>query len=194
MQKVLFQPVKPFVLNQAFGENKTCISTDWENRVTPCDGTNPPAGYRSLYGKDGHLGVDLRSFHGQEVYAAQTGVVYKIDTDIKSGLDVRLEHNIAGMKFRTIYEHLMGYQPKVGDTVKVGQLIGWADNTGYSSGDHLHFQFEVWDGAKWVKTDPLPYMETIFAPDFLKTINQVAYIKEALAKLLDTMAYKLRTK
>lgn len=190
--KVLFQPVKPFRINQSFGENRGCLSLDGSNKVIACDGNNPPAGYRSLYGDAGHLGLDLRALHGQEVYAAQTGIVYKIDTNPKSGLDVRIESELHGVKFRHIYEHLLGYQPKVGDKVQVGQLIGWADNTGWSAGDHLHFQFEIWDGRKWVPSDPMPYMEAKFAPDFLAEYNKVLYLKELVAKLLDNFAVYLR--
>lgn len=193
MKKLLFQPVSPFVLNQAFGENKICISTNGTRKIINCDGHNPPEGYKSLYGAKGHLGIDLRAKHGQEVYAARDGVVYKIDTDPKSGLDVRIESEDNGVRFRHIYEHLMGYQPKVGDRVKTGQLIGWADNTGYSSGDHLHFQFEVWDGKKWEPTNPIPYMEPVFAKDFLAKYNTVLYLKEQLAKVADALAVYLRT-
>jgi murein DD-endopeptidase MepM/ murein hydrolase activator NlpD len=193
MPKVLFRPINPFILGQGFGQNKACISLDGTNKVITCDGTNPPTGYKSLYGKNGHSGIDLVAQHNQEVYAAQSGTVYKIDTIPKSGLDVRIEHNEAGLKFRTIYEHLLGYQPKVGDYVEVGELIGWADNTGYSSGDHLHFQMELWNGTTWIPADPMFYMDTEFAPNFLKRLNQVKYLKQAVAQLLERFAYKLRT-
>lgn len=190
--KLLFRPVKPFYITQFFGENKACVSLDGTNKVIYCDGTNPPAGYKSLYGPQGHGALDIATSHGQEVYAAQDGIVYQIDTSKKSGLDVRIESEKHGTKFRHIYEHLMGYQVKVGDVVRVGQLIGWADNTGYSSGDHLHFQFSVWNGMEWVKTDPMPYMEAMFAPDMLAMEDKVLYIKQALAKLLDNWATSLR--
>lgn len=191
--KVLFQPVSPFHINQRFGENSACVSLDGKKTVVICDGTNPPAGYKSLYGVKGHLGLDLRATHGQEVYCAQTGVVYKIDTDAKSGLDIRVESEMNGIKFRHIYEHLLGYQPKVGDKVQVGQLLGWADNTGYSSGNHLHFQFEVWNGKEWVPSDPLPYMEDKFARTFLSEYNQVLHLKEMVALLADRLAVYLRS-
>lgn len=65
-----------------------------------------------------------------------------IDTKEKSGLDVRVESQFDGVLHRHIYEHLMGYQPMVGDKIMCGDLIGWAGKTGYASGDHLHFQLE----------------------------------------------------
>jgi murein DD-endopeptidase MepM/ murein hydrolase activator NlpD len=190
--KIIFQPVKPFFISQWYGDNKACVSLDGTNKVISCDGLNPPAGYKSLYGAKGHQAIDLGTWHGQEVYACQSGTVYQIDTDKRSGLDVRIEHDVNGVKCRTIYEHLMGYQVTVGEKVEVGQLIGWADNTGYSSGDHLHLVLEIWNGKTWEKADPLDYMEPIFAKDFLKMVNQVKWAKETIAKLLDNWAYKLR--
>jgi len=192
--KILFQPIKPFIMNQEFGANRVCISTDGKKTIKSCDGKNPPEGYKSLYGPKGHGGIDLRAEHGQEVYCAQEGIVYRIDTDPRSGLDVGVQSYVNGIQFRHIYEHLMGYQPQVGDKVSVGQLIGWADNTGYSSGDHLHFQFEVFDGKAWVKTDPMPYMDTMFAQDALKRLNTIKYLREQLAKILDNWAYSIRKK
>lgn len=190
--KVIYQPVKPFRLNQKFGENNACISLDGANRVINCNGHKPPAGYKSLYGPLGHGGIDLRTSHGQEVYHACSGTVYKIDTSAKSGLDVRVECNEGGLIFRLIYEHLLGYQPKVGDKIKVGQLVGWADNTGYSSGNHLHFQMELWKEGAWVKVNPMDYMEDYYALDASALLNKLQYLKELLAKLLDNTAYKLR--
>ena len=192
MPKVLYQPVKPFWINQKFGENNACVSLDGANRVINCNGHNPPPGYKSLYGPNGHGGLDLYTKHGQEVYHACAGTVYKIDTSAKSGLDVRVECNEGGLIFRLIYEHLLGYQAKVGDKVNVGQLVGWADNTGYSSGDHLHFQMELWKDGAWVKVNPMDYMEDLYALDASALINRIQYLKELLAKLLDNTAYKLR--
>lgn len=190
--KLLFQPISPFIISQSFGENKACVSLDGTKRVIGCDGTKPPKGYKSLYGARGHLGLDLRATHGQEIYCASDGVVYATDTDPKSGLDIRVESKQSGIKFRHIYEHLLGYQPKIGDKVKAGQLLGWADNTGYSSGDHLHFQFEIWDGKTWKQTDPLPYMVPVYAKDHLKVANTLLYLKEQIAKFLDSYASSLR--
>lgn len=192
--KLLFRPVTPFIVNQHFGENTVCISLDGKRDIIMCNGLKPPKGYKSIYGPQGHGGVDLRATHGQEVYCAQDGVVYQIDTDAKSGLDVRVESEVNGIKFRHIYEHLMGYQPSVGDKLLAGQLIGWADNTGYSSGDHLHFEMHILKGKQWVKVDPMLYMDTLPAREALKLTSTIKYLKEQVARLLDNAAYSLRKK
>ncbi len=43
------------------------------------------------------------------------------------------------------YWHLKSFSVKVGDHVEVGQQIGVSDNTGYSSGNHLHFELQPMD-------------------------------------------------
>jgi len=187
--KFLYQPVSPFILNQKFGQNNACISLDGAQKVINCDGNNPPDGYRSVYNENGHTGIDLRAFHGKEVYCAQRGRVVHIDTQERSGLDVRIESEVNGKKYLHIYEHLLGYQPQKGDWVETGQLIGWADNTGYSSGDHLHFELRDEDGNS---LDPMLYMVPIFAKDMLAVNNTLLYLTEQVAKLADNVASYLR--
>lgn len=186
MKKLFFRPVKPFTINQRFGEHSVCIETDGD-KIIWCDGKNPPDGYKSLYGPKGHLGLDLRATHSQPVYCALDGTVYKVDTLAKSGLDVRVESVVGERRFRHIYEHLLGYQPGVRTEVKSGDLIGWADNTGYSSRDHLHFQIEEYVGGKWTPIDPMAVMSDIHAQD-------IRSITEILARLADLIADLLRRK
>lgn len=194
MKKIFYQPTKPFLINQGFGENKACVSLDGNNKVITCDGNNPPSGFKSVYGKKGHLGLDLRARRGKEVYCAREGVVSFIDTNPQTGLDVRVKHLIDGELYKTTYEHLLGYQPKVGDKLKTGQLIGWADNTGWSSADHLHFQIDVLVDGNWVPVDPLEYMATIYAKDILAIDNKVKYLIEQVAMLVDNFGDYLRSR
>lgn len=188
MNKFLYRPLKNIYINQKFGENLICVSTDGKNTVIGCDGKNPPAGYQSLYGPMGHKGVDLMAYHGQPVYCACDGVVDKIDTNPKSGLDVRVISVVDGVKYKHIYEHLLGYQPKVGQKMEVGDLVGWADNTGYSSGDHLHFELQGFFNGEWVPIDPMLYMNEVFALDVYKFKK----LKEAVAVLAEKVADWLR--
>lgn len=185
MSKPLFRPVKPLIINQNFGANQACVPING-GKVITCDGNNPPKGYKSLYGKKGHTGTDMFAGHSQPVYPVAEGVVYKIDTTEKSGLDVRIETTLDGRKFRHIYEHLLGYQVKVGDNVKPGEIIGWADNTGYSAGDHLHFQLEELIKGVWTPIDAIPLMSQYYSQDARK-------IKELIARMAELFADYLRT-
>lgn len=188
MKKYFFQPIHPFILTQRFGENKACVDTATGKKVITCDGNNPPSGYRSLYGLKGHQGLDLVATHGQLVYAAQDGIVAAIDTNPKTGLDVKIETSYDGRDFRHIYEHLLGYQVKKGDKVRVGDLVGWADNTGYSSGNHLHFQLEEKLNGKWVPIDPLPLMEYTFA---LKWAGLERQVRDLIARVAEFIADRM---
>lgn len=182
----IYQPVKPFILNQRFGENRACVNDAL--KVIECNGSLPPAGYRSLYGPEGHKGIDLRTYHGQEVYCARDGEVVSIDTNPKTGLDVRVKSYDLGNVYLHIYEHLMGYSPKIGDKIKTGQLIGWADNTGYSSGDHLHFEMK----ENGVSVDPLKYMQNVYAKDIYYISDKIGWLKEQVALLADNLGDLLR--
>lgn len=186
------RPVKPFNITQHFGNNKACVDLATNSKVISCDGTNPPAGYKSLYGLRGHLGIDLPIAHGQPVFASREGVINFIDTNPRTGLDVRIVSTEQGRTFRHIYEHLLGYQGQVGDTVKTGQVIGWGDNTGYSSGDHLHFQLEEYLNFAWVPVNPEFYLSTLFAGDVLWVNDKLMYIKESLALLAESLSDYLR--
>ncbi len=192
--KFLSWPVTPRIVNQYFGENKSCVDLATNSRVITCDGLNPPAGYKSLYGPLGHLGLDLRALHSQPVYCAADGVVDFIDTNPRSGLDVRVVTERNGIKYQHIYEHLLGYQPRVGDSIKKGDLTGWADSTGYSSADHLHFELQQWIDNAWVPIDPLPFLDDLYALDAKLLQSKLDYLKEQLAVISDKIAEWLRVR
>jgi murein DD-endopeptidase MepM/ murein hydrolase activator NlpD len=130
--------------------------------------------------------------HGDEVYAAQRGVVYRIDPNKWSGLDVRIESEINGRKIRHIYEHLSGYQPQKGDYIETGQVIGWVGNTGLSSGAHLHFEVHEDIDGIWTPVDPMSVMEQIPAYQILAINNTLTYITEQVATIADNIANYLR--
>lgn len=192
--KFLSWPINPIIITQHFGENKACVDLETGVKYITCDGLNPPQGYRSLYGPKGHLGLDLLAAYSQGVFCAKKGEVTFIDTQSKSGLDVRIVSVVEGRTFRHIYEHLLGYQHKIGDIVETGQLIGWADNTGYSSGNHLHFQVEEWIGGEWIPIDPELYLGDMFAKDVMYYENKITYLKEQIALLAEKISDYLRTK
>src|SRR3990167_3154140 len=113
----LFYPIKPFVVIQGFGENPEYYS-------------------KNIPGLKAHNGIDCVASNGQMVRAAHDGLVTFAGEDGKGGwgvvirtLDER-EYKDGSAYFKTIFWHLLPTIPvKAGQEVKVGDLIGFADNT-----------------------------------------------------------------
>ncbi|MGD2027428.1 MAG: M23 family metallopeptidase [Anaerolineales bacterium] len=90
------------------------------------------------YGLPGHEGIDIRAPHNTNVYACADGEVYLVEDGRNQhnyGKQVRIRHEYG---YRTIYAHLERILVNVGDKVRARQLIGRADSSGNSSGNHLH--------------------------------------------------------
>lgn len=70
----------------------------------------------------------------------------KLKTD-DYGKFVKIYHGMdsRGRKIHTLYAHLDSVEVKVGDKVAEGQLIGFSDSTGNSTGNHLHYEIRVND-------------------------------------------------
>lgn len=85
-----------------------------------------------------HNGMDFKASIGTAIIAAGDGVVYAAGdngrTQYGKYIVIKHENNLA-----TLYAHLSKQIVVAGDTVKVGQIIGYAGRTGYVTGSHLHF-------------------------------------------------------
>ena len=88
-----------------------------------------------------HAGMDMSAPAGTPIYAAAAGTVVEAGMVDGTGT-VTIQHEIDGKTWYTSYLHMYedGIYVKVGDKVKVGQLIAGAGSTGYSTGPHLHFE------------------------------------------------------
>ncbi|MFA6161769.1 MAG: M23 family metallopeptidase [Patescibacteria group bacterium] len=95
----------------------------------------------------GHNGIDFIAWHGQPVHAAHDGIVTFSGIDKFFGEYIEIStterKNIGGViaYAKTVYVHFYksGRLKFTGDRVKVGDVIGYADSTGLSTGTHLHF-------------------------------------------------------
>lgn len=90
-----------------------------------------------------HQGVDLKANLRDKIVAAESGVVVVAGTGRGYGKMVRIKH---GDGYETVYAHMSKVSVKEGDTVKKGQEVGRAGNTGTSTGVHLHFEI-IKDGT-----------------------------------------------
>lgn len=129
-----------------------------EKRVTQRFGANPA--YYAQFGLPGHEGVDIAAAHNTPVYAVAAGTVYLATGNQGNyGVQVRIDH---GNGWKTVYAHNASLLVKAGDKVQAGQQIARADNTGNSSGSHLHLTLKR-DGQPtpgWPAdiVDPTPFL------------------------------------
>lgn len=152
--KFLFKPIRPFKINQSFGENKACIDNKTGkvvNKIPFKDDASCQKGTRSVYSNmKGHNGVDLFARRHTPIFSAQDGIVEELVDEPARGLGLGIvttrKYYCYETKsyeyFKLRYWHNHVHHVRKGDKVYIGDLIATADNTGYSSGDHLHFEMK----------------------------------------------------
>jgi len=99
-------------------------------------------GYRELTirGKktcDYHEGIDIDASTGTPVYSTAEGEVTSLGYNDGYGTYVVVKHN----GLYSLYAHLLATATYVGAEVDKLSVIGYVDNTGWSTGPHLHFAF-----------------------------------------------------
>ena len=188
MKFELYYPVKKpdLIYNQRFGENATPM-------------------YAGM-GLKGHNGIDFYALDGFPIYASHDGEVVFCGEDGSAGLGVVIrtlepkEYLNTTAYFKSIYWHIKkgSFKVKAGDKVVAGQLIAEADNTGMSTGAHLHFGIkpvmvgeENWSWYNLEQNngylgaiDPQPYFNGVFAQDAQKMISLTQQIT-LLRKLVE---------
>jgi murein DD-endopeptidase MepM/ murein hydrolase activator NlpD len=105
------------------------------------------------FGMKGHNGIDFRTrfidspLGRRYITAAKKGKVIEVGNQGNGGYGVfiRLQHD--GTE-QTLYGHLKKAYVIVGEVVGTGERIGLSDNTGFSTGAHLHFS---WRKDGWEK-------------------------------------------
>ena len=161
----LYRAVKTNQLNQAFGYNLACCKLGADGKpirpyevVTVKEGDPTPKGYALFYpliGLVGHNGRDWGIWHGEPVYFAATdgelnpikGTCWtEVDGDGGIGVNIVFQDPVSLAWKQLKLWHLLKVNVHDGQVVKSGDLVGWGDNTGASSGDHLH------DGYKPLKS------------------------------------------
>lgn len=191
MKFIISHPIEPFVLIQGFGVN---------------------GDYYQAHGINikGHNGLDLRASHGQPIYAAHDGTaLYEVDDNQGHGVvlitNEQYDYNADQVYMKTIYWHLCNpiKEPrfasplfnKSATLIKKGDLLGYADSTGFSTGDHLHFGLKpvtkigenlfTWgvlepSNGYMGCIDPTPYFEDVRPIIQDLEVKKVSLIRQAL--------------
>lgn len=190
----LVNPLKRVIITQGYG----------------IDGTDPAMieKYKTIGLKDGlHNGIDMVAWDGTPVYATHDGRVTFAGYDGSGGLGVVIRTN-SEVTFKdgevayakTLYWHLKKDSLLVtgGQEVKAGQQIALSNNSGFSTGPHLHFGLKpIAKGENdwtWYNTqqengmggavDPRPYMIP-FQQDmkYGETWEEIKTLQKALIQL-----------
>jgi murein DD-endopeptidase MepM/ murein hydrolase activator NlpD len=212
--KFLFKPVKNYWITQKFGEDEVCVSTkDYKTTTGKVKGACPIGTvslYKHLGMMRGHTGLDITAPTGTKLYASQNGFIEEVQTEVERGLGVGIitdekflcDETDVMEHFKIRYWHLQSILVKKGQKVKIGDLIGLADNTGYSSGSHLHFELKpvakdkngrwfnvLQDNGFFGAVDAERYMEDIFALDFAGLLKKFQNLSASIAEFI---AQKIR--
>ena len=125
-------------------------------------------GWEDAFGGRNHGGIDIvgasASVSSQNIYTVQSGTVIKVYNGCKHdnpkwyscgcgggwGNYIVIDH---GGKISTLYAHCRKIFVSEGQKVTKGDVIGLVGTTGWSTGEHLHFEVRV-DG---IRVDPLNY-------------------------------------
>jgi murein DD-endopeptidase MepM/ murein hydrolase activator NlpD len=87
-----------------------------------------------------HTGLDFRASMGDPIRATANGKVVSSGWAGGYGRMVEIDH---GNGLSTRYGHMSEIHVKVGDQIKIGQVIGAVGSTGRSTGPHLHYETRI---------------------------------------------------
>lgn len=197
MKLQLFRPIRNTFITQIFG-----VNGEWYRKN----------GINIL----GHNGIDYSAWHGQPVRAAHDGKVY-YSYDGKEGFGaVVMTHDkreylpVGECYWKSIYWHFCDpkkepqFEPQFqsGDPVRCGDVIGYADSTGFSTGDHLHFALKpmlIENEQPWAwynleqengymgAVSPEPYLSSLSAEEYADVRDKVGIITTMVRALADAI-------
>lgn len=117
------------------------------------------SGFYSLRSWGTHAAIDLPCPNGTDCIASAPGRVATASWVGDGGLTIELEHGdpVTGAIWRTRYMHLQILLVSRGQMVERGEVVALTDNTGTSTGPHLHFA--IWvnrlSEALTIQNDPV---------------------------------------
>ena len=102
-----------------------------------------------------HEGADFAIPAGTAVYAPADGVVVLAEQLAVRGNAILIDH---GWGVYSGLYHLQKFNVTVGQKVKQGDLVAYSDNTGLSTGAHLHWDIRI----RGLNVDPLQLTQHVF--------------------------------
>ena len=145
-------------------------------------------------GIKGHNGIDFMTNHGWTVYASHDGTAeYQIDISGGHGVVI----TSLDKTYKTIYWHLCDdSDPQFKSPfwglkdmpVETGEIVGYSDNTGASTGNHLHWGLKFCVNGETINNDngflgavdPMPYCNMYTPIQFLELKQKVTLLQKII--------------
>ena len=122
--------------------DSTYVSSFFGNRRNPITGKT-----------EFHTGIDIaKTYAGAPIYAANSGRVMIAEVKGTYGKCVVIDH---GGGMTTLYAHCSSLSVSAGQSVNKGDVIAAVGSTGFSTGNHLHFEISK-NGSR---IDPMSYFK-----------------------------------
>lgn len=185
MKARFYYPVKPYQITQKWGISRPEVYSQF--------------GFTQHNGEDVALGAD------KLVRAPFDGtVVRKGYQPLGGGIFVGIISEPMvfndGIEARVLLDalHMEAIHVPEGQIVRTGDVLGIADNTGFSTGPHTHLQFRrvQWDGAVITfvdknqandSFDPTPYWTGIYAADYGSLVSSYQTLLQKLQTIYATL-------
>jgi hypothetical protein len=144
--------------------------------ITQVFGANP-ANYRP-FGLNGHEGIDFGVWNGTEVRAAVGHWIGVASLSYGNYGTCIVGRTPAGEGI--IYAHLQRILVSAGQWVNAGDLIAYSNNTGNSSGPHLHFGYQPQylsnlNNGWWGCSDPTAILNAGIISEPMSTHDDLVY-------------------
>jgi murein DD-endopeptidase MepM/ murein hydrolase activator NlpD len=156
---LIYRSLKTNYISQKFGENKHPLYKKW--------------------GMVGHNGTDFIAKDGEPIYwdcFDCVGKVVKLSLEPNEGLGVVVMTEDKDGIFQHRFWHLKDICCEVGQILDSGTLIGHADNTGISTGTHLHRDLKELDPANRVLNHNNGYRGGINLDKYFTNIYIKSYV------------------
>lgn len=177
-----------------------------QNWISQKFGQNKLSMYKEL-GLLGHNGWDFVCEDKAPLYfdVDCKGTVIKqyLDSGGGNGIDIITEDKDGIFKHR--YWHLHSFNIVPGDIVESGDLIGLCDNTGRSTGTHLHrglkpayldkngnYKNTDQNNGYWGAIDQEPFMKNIFILDEIENLKKTLSVLQTQTSLLQRLVELLK--
>jgi murein DD-endopeptidase MepM/ murein hydrolase activator NlpD len=155
-------------------QNTATLKTVWiqsRPRITQLFGQNPDV-YKQ-FGLAGHDGVDFGIPIGTPLFSPFEGSVKVKDSGAAGyGLHVK----IRGGGKEAVLGHFSKMVVADGAYVKMGQLLGYSGNSGFSTGPHLHFGLRFIDEAPKTQPDIWRWTVLDYSNGFFGYIDPLKYM------------------